>query len=152
NHPGVGSHTSGSFRVRERGCSGVEAAARPMSSRDPPIDAARVRRAFGRAATGYDTVAALQREVAARLLEQLDALGETGPARPSDLGSGPGHAARALHQRWPKAQVVALDFALPMLRRLDVRRPCGSRVLRACTRSAPTSRRCRSPTAARTCC
>ncbi len=94
-----------------------------MTSRDPSIDAPRVRRAFGRAAAGYDAVAALQREVAARLLEQLDALGEAAPARALDLGSGPGHAARTLHERWPKAQVVALDFALPMLRQLDTRRP-----------------------------
>lgn len=86
------------------------------------IDALRLRRAFGRAADGYDAVAALQREVASRLLEQLDALGDRTPERALDLGCGPGHAARTLHERWPKAQVLAVDFALPMLRRIDARK------------------------------
>ncbi len=86
------------------------------------IDAPRLRRAFGRAADGYEAVAALQREVASRLLEQLDALGDTIPGRAIDLGCGPGHAARALHERWPKSDVLAVDFALPMLRRIDARK------------------------------
>ncbi|HTA64514.1 MAG TPA: malonyl-ACP O-methyltransferase BioC [Xanthomonadaceae bacterium] len=93
--------------------------------RDPRsgIDAPRLRRAFGRAAERYDAVAALQREVAARLLEQVDALGDAAPATVLDLGCGPGRSARAMHERWPKAQVVALDFALPMLRQIDVSKP-----------------------------
>ena len=33
-----------------------------------------------------------------------------------DVGSGPAHAAADMRKRWPKAQVVALDLALPMLR------------------------------------
>lgn len=87
------------------------------------IDTPRLRRAFGRAAEGYDTVAALQREVASRLLEQLDAIGKHEPVRVLDLGCGPGHAAQALHRQWPKAHVLALDFALPMLRQLGARKP-----------------------------
>jgi malonyl-CoA O-methyltransferase len=86
------------------------------------IDTPRLRRAFGRAAAGYETVAALQREVATRLLEQLDALGDRTPRRVVDLGCGPGAAAQAIHTRWPKSQVLALDFALPMLRKLGGRR------------------------------
>lgn len=88
-----------------------------------PIDATRLRRAFGRAADSYDTVATLQREVEARLLEQLEALGERKPERVLDLGAGPGRAALAMRERWPKAQVLALDFALPMLRRVAERKP-----------------------------
>ncbi|MEO8741687.1 MAG: malonyl-[acyl-carrier protein] O-methyltransferase BioC, partial [Lysobacteraceae bacterium] len=65
------------------------------------IDTSRLRRAFGRAADGYATVAALQREVATRLLEQLDAFGDREPALACDLGCGPGDASQALHQRWP---------------------------------------------------
>ncbi len=37
-----------------------------------------------------------------------------------DVGCGPGHAAAAMQQRWPKAQVIALDLALPMLQRTRV--------------------------------
>ena len=83
------------------------------------IDAPRLRRAFGRAAGAYDALAALQREVATRLLEQIDALGEAVPMRVFDLGCGPGRAAQAIHQRWPKSHVLAVDFALPMLRQVD---------------------------------
>ena len=85
------------------------------------IDTPRLRRAFGRAADGYERVAALQREVASRLLEQLDAIGKRPPACVLDLGCGPGGAAQTIHKQWPKAQVLAVDFALPMLRRIGVR-------------------------------
>jgi malonyl-CoA O-methyltransferase len=87
------------------------------------IDAPRLRRAFGRAAEGYEAVAALQREVATRLLEQLDALGKREPERVLDLGCGPGGAAQAMHRQWPKAQVLAVDFAMPMLRKLGKDKP-----------------------------
>ncbi|HEY2344849.1 MAG TPA: malonyl-ACP O-methyltransferase BioC [Xanthomonadaceae bacterium] len=87
------------------------------------IDAPRLRRAFARAADSYEAVATLQREVESRLLEQLDAFAERKPERVLDLGSGPGRAAQAMHERWPKAQIVALDFALPMLRRTAARKP-----------------------------
>ena len=91
------------------------------------FDHRQVRRAFSRAAHHYDDAAALQREVAARLLESLDyfderAQREANGGKPStpqlvlDVGCGPGHAAVAMQQRWPKAQVFALDLALPMLR------------------------------------
>jgi malonyl-CoA O-methyltransferase len=33
-----------------------------------------------------------------------------------DLGCGPGRAAAAMQKRWPKARVLALDLAMPMLR------------------------------------
>ena len=87
------------------------------------IDTSRLRRAFGRAADGYAEVAVLQHEVATRLLEQLDALGDREPVRAFDLGCGPGGSAQALHQRWPKAQVLAVDFALPMLHQIGARKP-----------------------------
>ena len=80
------------------------------------FDRRQLRRAFGRAAPSYAAVAALQREVEARLLEQLDYLDQRLPQRVLDLGSGPGRAAGAMKKRWPKADVVALDAALPMLR------------------------------------
>jgi len=74
-----------------------------------------VRRAFSRAANGYDDAAALQREVRQRLMESLDYLEARAPAVVLDVGAGTGHASAAMKKRWPKAQVIALDVALPML-------------------------------------
>lgn len=85
------------------------------------FDHRQVRRAFSRAAHGYDNAAALQREVGSRLLESLAYFEDRGeredraPQVVLDVGCGPGHATVAMQQRWPKAQVVALDLALPML-------------------------------------
>ena len=84
-------------------------------------DTRQVRRAFSRAATGYDAAATLQHAVEARLLEMLDyrddpALQRASPQVVVDLGCGPGRAAAAMQKRWPKARVLALDLALPMLR------------------------------------
>jgi malonyl-CoA O-methyltransferase len=82
------------------------------------FDRRQLRRAFGRAAPNYAAVAALQREVEARLLEQLDYLDDRAPQRVLDLGSGPGRASGAMKKRWPKAEVIAVDAALPMLRQV----------------------------------
>ncbi|AKC86817.1 malonyl-ACP O-methyltransferase BioC [Pseudoxanthomonas suwonensis] len=83
---------------------------------DPLFDPRHVRRAFSRAAAGYDAAAALQAEVRTRLLESLDYLDDRAPLVVLDVGSGTGHAAAAMKKRWPKAQVLALDLASPMLR------------------------------------
>jgi malonyl-CoA O-methyltransferase len=79
------------------------------------FDHGQVRRAFSRAARGYDAVARVQHAVEAHLLESLDYLGERTPHVVLDLGSGPGSAAASMQRRWPKAQVLAIDLALPML-------------------------------------
>lgn len=86
----------------------------------PLFDARQVRRAFSRSAASYDAAARLQHAVEARLLESLDylddpALKREAPARVLDLGCGTGRASLAMQKRWPKAQVVSLDLALPML-------------------------------------
>jgi malonyl-CoA O-methyltransferase len=80
------------------------------------IDKTRARRAFERAAPGYDAVAVLQRELADRLLERLDYV-RLKPRRILDLGCGTGYAVDALHRRYRGAQVIALDFAHAMLLR-----------------------------------
>lgn len=80
-----------------------------------PFDRDHVRRAFGRAAAGYAEHAVLQHEVEQRLLERLDYV-TTPPQRVLDLGCGPGSATAALRRRWKKAEVIAMDLALPMLR------------------------------------
>jgi malonyl-CoA O-methyltransferase len=80
------------------------------------FDHRRLKRSFGRAASGYAEVAVLQREVESRLLEQLDVLDKRVPQRVLDVGSGPGRASGAMKRRWPSSEIVALDLALPMLR------------------------------------
>ena len=85
------------------------------------FDSRQVRRAFSRASSSYADAAKLQHEIEARLLEALDYYAEgrapdaQAPAVVVDLGCGPGSGARAMQQRWPKARVLALDLALPML-------------------------------------
>ena len=85
------------------------------------FDRQHIRHAFGRAADTYAGAAGLQREVEGWLLESLMYLDDTVPDTVIDLGSGPGHAAAAMRRRWPKARVVAIDMALPMLQRIDPR-------------------------------
>jgi malonyl-CoA O-methyltransferase len=100
------------------------------------FDPRQVRRAFSRASASYASAAKLQAEIETRLLESLDyyAEGREGDAQiPSlvvDLGCGPGRASRAIQQRWPKAQVLALDLAMPMLRQHDAEASAFARALR----------------------
>ena len=79
------------------------------------IDKRQVRRNFGRAARTYEQHDALQREVQSLLLERLDFYLET-PALVVDVGAGTGRGAALLKKRYAKAQVLATDLALPMLR------------------------------------
>jgi malonyl-CoA O-methyltransferase len=80
----------------------------------PRIDKQQARRAFSRAAPHYDEVAALQREIAARMLDRLAYIRHE-PAVVLDVGTGTGDAIQGLGKRYPNAQIIALDFALPML-------------------------------------
>ena len=98
----------------------------------PLFDARQVRRAFSRSANSYEAAAQLQHAVEARLLESLDYLDEpalkrTPPQRVLDLGCGTGRASIAMQKRWPKAQLVTLDVAMPMLQqaRAASKRACG---------------------------
>ena len=97
-------------------------------SDDYRIDKARVRHSFNRAAAGYDAAAVLQSEVRQRMLSRLDMV-KIAPQRILDAGAGTGGAARALTQRYPDSQVVALDFAYNMLRQMAAREPWLSRTL-----------------------
>jgi len=79
------------------------------------LDRKQVRRAFGRAAATYERHDVLQRMVADVLLERLDFYLDT-PQNVLDLGAGTGRGSAALKQRYPKARVIALDLAVPMLK------------------------------------
>ncbi|MGH8179323.1 MAG: malonyl-ACP O-methyltransferase BioC [Steroidobacter sp.] len=79
------------------------------------LDPRAVRRSFDAASGTYDAAAAVHAEIRARLLERLDIV-RLQPAVVLDLGAGTGHAARALRQRYPDAQVIALDLSESMLR------------------------------------
>lgn len=85
-----------------------------MQPVDQIPDKMQARRSFESAAAAYDQAAALQQEVGQRLTQRLD-LVKMQPDRILDLGSGTGHCIPDLFARYKKAQVVALDIALPML-------------------------------------
>ncbi len=79
------------------------------------LDRSWARRSFDRASTSYDAAAILQTEVRELLLERLE-LTDFSPALIVDAGAGTGHAARALKRRYPRAQVLAVDSSVGMLR------------------------------------
>lgn len=85
-----------------------------MSEPDFYIDKTLLRRAFDRAAQAYDEAAILQREVATRLLERLDYM-LLKPDVILDAGAGTGYCSLDLVNRYPNAQLVALDIAHAML-------------------------------------
>jgi malonyl-CoA O-methyltransferase len=77
-------------------------------------DKRQVRRAFERAAPGYDDAAVLQREICERMLSRLDYM-RLRPRSILDAGSGTGYGARRLAARYPGAFIATLDLARPML-------------------------------------
>src|SRR5438876_125491 len=89
-----------------------------------------VRRSFERAARGYDAGAFLQREIGGRLLSHLDPV-NIDPRRMIDLGSGTGIFLEPLRTRYPRAELVGVDFALNMLAEARARIPWWQRALRA---------------------
>ncbi len=73
-----------------------------------------VRRQAQTAVAGYDAAAVLDREVGSRLVERLDFVKQV-PATILDVGAATGRLSELLIARYPKARVVALDFATGML-------------------------------------
>jgi malonyl-CoA O-methyltransferase len=85
------------------------------------LDRRSARRRFERSGRDYDRHAILQAEVRAQLLERL-ALTTLVPGVVLDAGCGTGHASRALKRRYPRARVIALDFAPAMLHAANAQR------------------------------
>lgn len=90
---------------------------------------ARIRRSFDQAAPGYDAAADVQREMADRLAVLLErAALERPPSAIVDAGCGTGYGAGALARRWPRAELVLLDFAPAMLAVARGRHPAATLV------------------------
>jgi malonyl-CoA O-methyltransferase len=87
-----------------------------MGASHDHVDKGQARRAFERAAARYDEVAVLQREIGRRMLERLDYV-RLEPRAELDAGCGTAELTVALAQRYPQAELVALDFAHGMVRR-----------------------------------
>jgi malonyl-CoA O-methyltransferase len=79
------------------------------------LDRHAVRESFDRASATYEAAAVLQARVNDELLERVDFF-QLDPAAVLDLGAGTGRGSRALAQRFPRAQVLAMDLAPGMLR------------------------------------
>ena len=78
------------------------------------VDRRQVRRNFARAAACYDGAAVLQREIGTRMLERLDYV-RVEPKCVLDLGCGTGSSLTALHERYPRAQLIGADLSEAML-------------------------------------
>lgn len=85
------------------------------------LDKRLVRASFDKAATGYDDVAALQREVGNNMLERLDYM-RIDPAVILDVGAGTGYCASALNKRYKKSDILLLDIAPSMLKQARQKR------------------------------
>ena len=79
------------------------------------LDKQQVRHNFGRAASSYEKHDVLQQEVQSALIERLDFY-TAEPGRIIDVGAGTGRGTALLKKRYAKAEVIAVDLALPMLR------------------------------------
>lgn len=86
------------------------------------VDKRSVRASFEQAASAYDRVAVLQREVGGRLLER-SGLMRMRPERILDLGAGTGYVTRLLRDTYRGARIIGLDIAHAML--MQARRRSG---------------------------
>ena len=77
---------------------------------------ARIRQSFERAATTYESAAAVQRTICGQLAAALPAILK--PARLLDAGCGTGYALALLQSRFPAATTFAVDLSPAMLQRI----------------------------------
>lgn len=88
-----------------------------MTLNDTPLESARIRHAFDRAAQSYDQAAALQRRAADRLIRRIAGT----PNRILDAGCGTGYATALLRAQFPASTLFALDLAPGMLHATQAR-------------------------------
>ncbi len=88
-----------------------------------------MKHAFANAAASYDEAAVLARETGVRMAQRLD-LVKIAPVRVADIGCATGDGVRELQQRYKGAQVLAIDYALPMLHAVRERTPRLQRLTR----------------------
>jgi len=86
------------------------------NNKAPLLDKRQVRLTFDRAAETYDDFAALQYEVADRLLERLDVI-NIDIRTVLDVGCGTGYCTRMLEKRYKRAKIIGLDLAPAMVNR-----------------------------------
>lgn len=92
----------------------LQATARsPNSVNATELDKRKVANSFSRAASTYDAVANLQRDVGSRLLANLPK--DDSVVRVLDLGCGTGFFSDALAEHFPQADIVGLDIAEGMV-------------------------------------
>ncbi len=95
------------------------------------LDKRRLRQAFENAATTYDSVAVLQREMADRLLARLDLI-KLSPQTIIDVGCGTGYCTRAISKHYPRARTLGLDIAPAMVARAQKNSGAWNRLRRKC--------------------
>jgi malonyl-CoA O-methyltransferase len=95
------------------------------------LDRGGVRAAFDRAGASYESAAQLQARVAQELLTRLESF-RFEPAVLLDLGAGTGRVTAQLKRRYPRAQVLALDLSLGMLRQARHNQRLWRRFARVC--------------------
>jgi malonyl-CoA O-methyltransferase len=84
-------------------------------------DKIKVAAAFTRQAEAYDSVAAIQREVARRLAQRIVTHLPTPPARILEIGCGTGLLSAELAAAFPKAELLLTDISPAMLERARAR-------------------------------
>jgi malonyl-CoA O-methyltransferase len=95
------------------------------------LDRGGVRAAFDRAGTTYESAAQLQERIGEELLSRLTAF-RFQPRVVLDLGAGTGRLSAQLKRRYPRAQVLALDISLGMLRQAGHHQRLWRRFARVC--------------------
>ena len=82
------------------------------------LDKQRVADSFSRAASSYDSVARLQRQVGQKLIEALPDKCQSSPCdnfKIIDLGCGTGYFTEQLTKKYPSAEITGIDLAQGML-------------------------------------
>ena len=102
------------------------------------IDTALARRRFARKAQRDDLDTTVEDEIGRRLLDHLDLI-KISPTRVLDIGTGNGHAAAALAERYPQAERYSAGFCLPLLQRAVSKGLASQTICTDITESAMTS-------------